>query len=120
MMMDDSKRQEDDDRTSDSISAAPSDDENRNNRNALNANNQSPVPSVGPRAASLMFARGEADENDVWRTKAAEWYAMGLGDTPGAGRLQHHLGSLSRDAVLHDEALGRSEELRAAYHFTRR
>ncbi|KAG1842160.1 hypothetical protein DFJ58DRAFT_666167, partial [Suillus subalutaceus] len=42
---------------------------------------------------------------------AKEWYAQGLADTPGAGKLHHHLGLLSREVD--------NEELRAMYHFVK-
>lgn len=77
--------------------------------NVIPTGNNSPIPSVGIRAAAEM---GESDERETWRATAREWYAMGLKDTPGAGRLQHHLGTLSRDV--------KGEELRAVYHFTKR
>ena len=70
---------------------------------------ESPAPSVGARAAAEM---GENDERETWRATARDWYAMGLKDTPGAGRLQHHLGTLTRDI--------KGEELRTVYHFTKR
>ncbi|KAF8323175.1 hypothetical protein DL93DRAFT_2162363 [Clavulina sp. PMI_390] len=67
---------------------------------------QSPIPSVGILAAQQM---GECDEREIWRNVAREWYALGLKDTPGAGRLQYHLGALSRDV--------KGDELRTVYHF---
>ena len=70
---------------------------------------ESPAPSVGVRAAAEM---GESDERETWRATARDWYAMGLKDTPGAGRLQHHLGTLSRDI--------KGEELSTVYHFVKR
>lgn len=78
-------------------------------RMIMEDNYNSPAPSVGIRAAAEM---GESDERETWRANAREWYALGLKDTPGAGRLQHHIGTLSRDI--------KGEELRAAYHFTKR
>lgn len=70
---------------------------------------ESPAPSVGARAAAEM---GENDERETWRATARDWYAMGLKDTPGARRLHHHLGTLTRDIM--------GEELRTVYHFTKR
>lgn len=69
----------------------------------------SPAPSVGIRAAAEM---GDNDERETWRSTARDWYALGLKDTPGAGRLQHHLGTLCRDV--------KGDELRAVYHFSKR
>lgn len=77
---------------------------NQNNvQNAL-------VPSVGVVAARLM----EMDpEPERWRQIAKLWYAKGLATTPGAGKLHHHLGLLSR------EKEGTDEELRGIYHFVK-
>lgn len=69
----------------------------------------SPCPSVGLKAAALL---GDADERETWRSTARDWYAMGLKDTPGTGRLQHHLGTLCRDV--------KGDEMRAFYHFSKR
>ena len=43
---------------------------------------------------------------------AREWYALGLSEQPGNGKLHHHLGLLSREAE--------GEELRSMYHFIKR
>lgn len=51
-------------------------------------------------------------EKERWRCISKEWYAQGIADTPGAGKLHHHLGFLSREVE--------SEELRAVYHFVKR
>lgn len=95
----------------------------------------SPVPSIGPHAARQILPAGEADEREIWRSTAKEWYAEGLKDTPGAGRLQHHLGTLERDLLAStsssagensrssatvDPLAGVAEEIRAVYHFVRR
>lgn len=69
----------------------------------------SPGPSVGVAAARALEVEPEKER---WRCIAREWYAAGLADTPGAGKLHHHLGLLSRDAE--------AEELRAVYHFVKR
>ena len=69
----------------------------------------SPTPSVGIVAARLMEVEPEKER---WRGIAREWYAQGIADTPGAGKLHHHLGLLSREVE--------SEELRAVYHFVKR
>ncbi|KDN48528.1 hypothetical protein K437DRAFT_83968 [Tilletiaria anomala UBC 951] len=50
----------------------------------------------------------ELEEKETWRITARDWYAKGLADMPGTGRLHHHLGILSRN-----------EELRALHHFCR-
>ena len=69
----------------------------------------SPTPSVGIVAARLMEVEPEKER---WRGIAKEWYAQGIADTPGAGKLHHHLGLLSREVE--------SEALRAVYHFVKR
>ncbi|KAG9318401.1 hypothetical protein JVU11DRAFT_492 [Chiua virens] len=68
----------------------------------------SPTPSVGIVAARMMAVEPEKER---WRCIAKDWYAQGIADTPGAGKLHHHLGLLSREAE--------SEELRAVYHFVK-
>jgi protein SMG6 len=70
----------------------------------------SPLPSVGIPAAAAEL--GDEDERDTWRATARDWYAEVLKDTPGTGRLQYYLGTLSRDL--------KGEELRAMYHFVKR
>lgn len=69
----------------------------------------SPAPSVGVKAAAAL---GDMDERETWRSTARDWYATGLKDTPGLGRLQHHLGTLCRDV--------KGDEMRAFYHFSKR
>lgn len=69
----------------------------------------SPTPSVGIVAARMMDVEPEKER---WRGIAKEWYAQGLADTPGTGKLHHHLGLLSREVE--------TEELRAVYHFVKR
>ncbi|KZP20887.1 hypothetical protein FIBSPDRAFT_861344 [Athelia psychrophila] len=66
----------------------------------------SPSPSVGVAAARMMNVE---PEKELWRGIARDWYAQGLADTPGTGKLHHHLGVLSREKE--------GEELRALYHF---
>src|SRR5882762_3707621 len=69
----------------------------------------SPSPSVGLAAAKLLDVEPEKER---WRCIARDWYAQGLADTPGTGKLHHHLGLLSREKE--------GEELRAVYHFVKR
>ena len=70
---------------------------------------ESPSPSIGIVAARMMDVEPEKQR---WRNIAKEWYATGLADTPGTGKLHHHLGLLSREVD--------NEELRAVYHFVKR
>lgn len=51
----------------------------------------------------------DLEEQETWREMAREWYALGLAESPGTGRLQHHLALLSK-----------GDELRALYHYTKR
>lgn len=48
----------------------------------------------------------DLEDKEIWRSTARGWYAKGLADVPGTGRLHHHLGILSRD-----------DDLRSLYHF---
>jgi hypothetical protein len=50
-------------------------------------------------------------EKERWRNIARDWYAAGIAEQPGTGKLHHHLGLLSRDVE--------GEELRAVYHFVK-
>ncbi|KII88741.1 hypothetical protein PLICRDRAFT_176290 [Plicaturopsis crispa FD-325 SS-3] len=68
----------------------------------------SPSPSVGIAAARLLDVEPEKER---WRGIAREWYSAGLTDTPGTGKLHHHLGLLSREVE--------GEDLRAVYHFVK-
>ena len=70
---------------------------------------ESPSPSVGLAAARLLDVEPEKER---WRGIARDWYAAGLVDTPGTGKLHHHLGLLSREVE--------GEELRGVYHFVKR
>ncbi|GAA5987663.1 hypothetical protein JCM10908_007156 [Rhodotorula pacifica] len=50
----------------------------------------------------------DLEEQETWREMAREWYALGLAESPGTGRLQHHLALLSK-----------GDELRALYHYSK-
>ncbi len=69
----------------------------------------SPGPSVGVAAARALELEPDKER---WRNVAQDWYAAGLANTPGTGKLHHHLGLLSREVD--------GEELRAVYHFVKR
>ena len=51
-------------------------------------------------------------KKERWRNIAWDWYAAGLSEQPGTGKLHHHLGLLSREVE--------AEELRGIYHFVKR
>ncbi|KZV65821.1 hypothetical protein PENSPDRAFT_655393 [Peniophora sp. CONT] len=68
----------------------------------------SPSPSVGIVAARNFEMEPEKER---WRAAARAWYGAGVADTPGNGKLHHHLGLLAREAE--------GEDLRAVYHFTK-
>lgn len=69
----------------------------------------SPSPSIGLAAARLLDVEPEKER---WRQIGKEWYAQGLVETPGMGKLHHYLGLLSREKE--------GEELRGVYHFVKR
>ncbi|GAA6018749.1 hypothetical protein JCM11491_003434 [Sporobolomyces phaffii] len=52
----------------------------------------------------------DLEEQETWREMARDWYAQGLAETPGTGRLQHHLALLSK---------GEGDELRSLYHYAK-
>lgn len=52
----------------------------------------------------------DLEEKETWRVTARDWYARGLAEMPGTGRLHHHLGILTRNV----------DELRALHHFCKR
>lgn len=51
----------------------------------------------------------EVEEQESWRVMARDWYGQGVAETPGTGRLQHHLALLSK-----------GDELRGLYHYSKR
>lgn len=53
----------------------------------------------------------DLEEQETWREMARDWYAQGVGETPGTGRLQHHLALLSK---------GEGDELKGLYHYAKR
>lgn len=52
----------------------------------------------------------ELVEHETWRAVARDWYFLGLSETPGTGRLHHHL------ALLAEEG----DDLRTLYHCCKR
>ncbi|BGP16794.1 hypothetical protein JCM10213v2_004798 [Rhodosporidiobolus nylandii] len=50
----------------------------------------------------------DLEEHETWKEMAREWYALGVAEQPGAGRLQHHLALLSK-----------GEEMRSLYHYVK-
>jgi protein SMG6 len=54
----------------------------------------------------------DVEDRETWRTTARDWYAMGITEKPGEGRLHHHLALLCRDV--------HGEEAQALYHFSKR
>ncbi|KAL7421588.1 hypothetical protein Q5752_003357 [Cryptotrichosporon argae] len=51
------------------------------------------------------------NDKDTWRETARDWYAMGVTEKPGEGRLHHHLALLCHNV--------RGLEGRELYHFTK-
>ena len=71
----------------------------------------SPSPSIGLAAARLLEVEPEKEQRrNIARD--CQWYAAGIAEQPGTGKLHHHLGLLSREVE--------SEELRGVYHFVKR
>jgi protein SMG6 len=66
-------------------------------------------PSIGLAAARLLEVEPEKER---WRNIARDWYAAGIAEQPGTGKLHRHLGLLSREVG--------GEELRGVYHFVKR
>lgn len=50
----------------------------------------------------------EFEEQEIWRATAKDWYSKGLAESPGTGRLHHHLALLSK-----------GDELRTLYHYAK-
>ncbi|KAL4259410.1 PIN domain-containing protein [Pleurotus pulmonarius] len=99
--------------TTDALSKVPADNADKEETSRLeDTHSDSDVrhqePSVGVAAARLMEVEPEKER---WRKIAQGWYGKGIADTPGNGRLHHHLGLLSREVE--------GEELRAVYHFVK-
>ncbi|EMD38637.1 hypothetical protein CERSUDRAFT_64887 [Gelatoporia subvermispora B] len=73
---------------------------------------QRPVPGAAPSVGIVAARMMELEpDKERWRSVAKGWFARGLARAPGAGKLHHHLGLLSRDKD------GGEEDLRAVYHF---
>lgn len=66
-------------------------------------------PADAASIGSAALGDWDFEEKETWRITARDWYAKGLAEVPGTGRLHHHLGILSR-----------AIELRALYHFCKR
>ncbi|KAM0748417.1 hypothetical protein T439DRAFT_316305 [Meredithblackwellia eburnea MCA 4105] len=50
----------------------------------------------------------DVEEQDSWRVIARDWYGQGVNETPGTGRLQHHLALLSK-----------GDELKGLFHYVK-
>jgi hypothetical protein len=68
-------------------------------------------PSSGASIGQEVADNWDVEDKETWRTTARDWYAMGITEKPGEGRLQHHLALLSCDV--------RGRETRALYHFAK-
>ena len=51
----------------------------------------------------------DLEEQETWREMARDWYGQGVAETPGTGRLHHHLALLSK-----------GDELKSLYHYSKR
>lgn len=76
-----------------------------------NPADQPPFPS-GASIGAEVAQSWNLEERETWRTTARDWYAMGLAEKPGEGRLHHHLALLCRDVP--------GDEGRGLYHFAKR
>ncbi|GAA5851616.1 hypothetical protein JCM8547_001150 [Rhodosporidiobolus lusitaniae] len=63
-----------------------------------------PVGSIGQAALNDW----DLEEQETWREMARDWYAQGVAENPGTGRLQHHLALLSK-----------GDEVRSLYHYVK-
>ncbi|KZP01240.1 hypothetical protein CALVIDRAFT_127952 [Calocera viscosa TUFC12733] len=72
------------------------------------------IASIGMAAVALW---GPILDTEVWRNVAQEWYWRGLGEMPGVGRLQHHLGLLAQAAQADGAGALEGGETRVVYHF---
>ena len=69
----------------------------------------SPSPNIGLVAARLLEVEPEKEQ---WRNIARDWYAAGIAEQPGTGKLHHHLGLLSREVE--------GKELQGVCHFVKK
>lgn len=78
---------------------------------------QTPGDSIG----NVALDKWEISETDIWKTIAKDWYSRGLIETPGTGRLHHHLALLAmrNDPDLPDRD-ARLIDLRCIYHISKR
>ncbi|KAL1405375.1 hypothetical protein Q8F55_009006 [Vanrija albida] len=70
-----------------------------------------PAISSGASIGQEVADNWDVEDKETWRTTARDWYAMGITEKPGEGRLHHHLALLCRDM--------RGQEGRALYHFVK-
>jgi hypothetical protein len=75
-----------------SPSVPPSSADHLSNMSAKSSSDDSPSPSIGLADAKPLDVKPEKER---WRGIARDWYAHGLADTQGNGKLHHHLGLLS-------------------------
>ncbi|GAA5893303.1 hypothetical protein JCM6882_007999 [Rhodosporidiobolus microsporus] len=71
------------------------------------------APSIGLAALDTW----DLEEQETWREMAREWYAVGVAENPGTGRLQHHLALLSRGGA--GGGAGGEGEVRGVYHYVK-
>jgi len=56
----------------------------------------------------------DLEEQETWREIARDWYVQGLNESPGMGRLQHHLALLERSKGGYE-----TDELKGLYHYSK-
>ncbi|GAA5820940.1 hypothetical protein JCM3770_002637 [Rhodotorula araucariae] len=67
-----------------------------------------PRPADAASIGQAALGDWDLEEQETWREMARDWYAQGLAENPGTGRLQHHLALLSK-----------GDEMRALYHYVK-
>lgn len=82
------------------------DDDHAHGHDSHDAKRAGPAAVEEASIGSAALGDWDLEEKETWRTTAKEWYAQGLAEMPGTGRLHHHLAVLSR-----------SDELKALHHF---
>lgn len=70
---------------------------------------RAPRPADAASIGDAALGDWEVEEQESWRVMARDWYGQGVTETPGTGRLQHHLALLSK-----------GDEMRGLYHYVKR
>lgn len=68
-----------------------------------------PRPADAASIGDAALGDWDVEEQETWKASARDWYSQGVAETPGTGRLQHHLALLSK-----------GDEMRGLYHYVKR